>query len=205
MQAVVERLTPERRRALTRTTLIDAAADVFARRGFHAASLEEIAETAGFTRGAIYKNFENKEELFFAVIERRIDAQLNRFSEVLRQDSAAAADPHKLASIWEGVLAFDDKEWFTLDLEFRLYAMRNDDARRRWVTHERELHDLVARFIEEQQQALGVSVTIDADTLAGIVVPASQGFWQWAALDPDQAHFYTAFLELLIKATVEPG
>src|SRR3954447_1017216 len=109
MHAMVDKLTPERRRELTRTTLIDAAADVFAKRGFHAASLEEIAETAGFTRGAIYKNFENKEELFFAVIERRIDAQLTRFREVLREDSAAAADPQKLASIWQGALAFDDK------------------------------------------------------------------------------------------------
>src|SRR5205807_10231391 len=116
MQPVVEKLTPERRRALTRTTLIDAAADVFARRGFHAASLEEIAEAAGFTRGAIYKNFENKEELFFAVIERRIDAQLSRFREVLREDRAAATDPARLAGICQEVLAFD-RDWFTLDLE----------------------------------------------------------------------------------------
>jgi len=198
MHAMVDKLTPERRRELTRTTLIDAAADVFAKRGFHSASLEEIAETAGFTRGAIYKNFENKEELFFAVIERRIDSQLMRFREALREDSAAAKDPGRLASIWEDILAFD-KEWFTLDLEFRLYAMRNEDARERWVAHERELRNLVARFIEEQQRALGGSTTIDADTMAGIVIPASQGFWQWAALDPDQAHFYTAFLEVLIK------
>src|SRR5947209_16684 len=97
MQAVVEKLTPERRRELTRSTLIDAAADVFARRGFHAASLEEIAETAGFTRGAIYKNFENKEELFFAVIERRVDAQLARFRAVLSEDKTAATDPTRLA------------------------------------------------------------------------------------------------------------
>ena len=198
MQAVVERLTPERRRELTRTALIDAAADVFAKRGFHAASLEEIAETAGFTRGAIYKNFENKEELFYAVIERRIDAQLSRFRELLREDAAAARDPARLASAWEEVLAFD-KEWFALDLEFRLYALRNEDARKTWVTHERELRNLVARFIEEQQKVLGGSTAIDADTMAGIVIPASQGFWQWTALDPDQAHFYTAFLEVLIK------
>ena len=198
MHAMVDKLTPERRRELTRTTLIDAAADVFAKRGFHSASLEEIAETAGFTRGAIYKNFENKEELFFAVIERRIDTQLMRFREALREDSAAAKDPGRLASIWEDMLAFDN-EWFTLDLEFRLYAMRNEDARERWVAHERELRNLVARFIEEQQRALGASTTIDADTMAGIVIPASQGFWQWAALDPDQTHFYTAFLEVLIK------
>src|SRR2546430_8969285 len=52
----VEKLTPERRRQLTRDTLLDAAAVVFARRGFHGASLEEIAETAGVTRGALYKH-----------------------------------------------------------------------------------------------------------------------------------------------------
>jgi len=198
MQVVVEKLTPERRRELTRTTLIDAAADVFAKRGFHAASLEEIAETAGFTRGAIYKNFENKEELFFAVIERRIDAQLTAFRDALRDDSTAATDPGRLAAIWEDALAFD-KDWFTLDLEFRLYAMRNDDARERWVAHEHEFRKLVAHFIEEMQKALGTSTTIDADTMAGIVIPASQGFWQWAALDPDQARLYTAFLDVLIR------
>jgi AcrR family transcriptional regulator len=198
MQPVVDKLTPERRRELTRTTLIEAAADVFARRGFHAASLEEIAETAGFTRGAIYKNFENKEELFFAVIERRIDAQLKRFGDVIGEDRTAATDPVRLAALWEEILP-SEREWFTLDLEFRLYAMRNEDARKRWVANERELHSLVARFIKEMQESLGTSMAMDADTLAGIVVPASQGFWQWAALDPDQAHFYTAFLELLMK------
>jgi AcrR family transcriptional regulator len=203
MQAVVEKLTPERRRQLTRSTLIDAAADVFARRGFHAASLEEIAETAGFTRGAIYKNFENKEELFFAVIERRIDAQLQRFSDALQQDPTASMDAVKLAAVWEGILDFGT-EWFTLDLEFRLYAMRNPEAKQRWVANERHLHKLVAHFIEEQRDALGVPMKLDPETLAGIVIPASQGFWQWAALDPDQAHFYTAFLDLLIGALVEP-
>ena len=108
MHAMVDKLTPERRRELTRTTLIDAAADVFAKRGFHSASLEEIAETAGFTRGAIYKNFDNKEELFFDVIERRIDTQLMRSREALREDSTAAKDPGRLASIWEDMLAFDN-------------------------------------------------------------------------------------------------
>jgi AcrR family transcriptional regulator len=201
MQAVVEKLTPERRRELTRTTLLDAAADVFARRGFHAASLEEIAETAGFTRGAIYKNFENKEELFFAVIERRIEGQLQTFSDSFRQDGASAMDATKLAAVWNGFLA-GDPEWMALDLEFRLYAMRNPEARQRWVAHEREFRHLVARFITEQTEALGVSINISPEKLAGIVLPASQGFWQWAFLDPEQADVYTSFLELLIGAVV---
>ena len=118
--------------------------------------------------------------------------------EALREDRTAATDPARLSGIWDDVLGMD-REWLTLDLEFRLYAMRNEDARKTWVAHERQLRDLVARFIEEQQKALGASSTIDADTMAGIVMPASQGFWQWAALDPDQSHYYTAFLEVFIK------
>ena len=200
MQAVVEKLTPERRRELTRSTLIDAAADVFATRGFHAASLEEIAEAAGFTRGAIYKNFENKEDLFFAVIERRIETQLQRFSDLFQEEGAPTAmDVDKLVELWHDILV-GDPEWFALDLEFRLYAMRNEQARARWVAHEREFIAMVARFIEEQGEALGVKIAVEPETMAGIMVPASQGFWQWAFLDPQQSDYYRAFLDLIIPA-----
>src|SRR5260370_23487825 len=64
-------LTPERRREQTRHHLIEAAAAVFAARGYHGASLDEVAAAAGFTKGAVYSNFKNKEELFVAVLEDR--------------------------------------------------------------------------------------------------------------------------------------
>src|ERR687891_576628 len=79
----VERLTPERRREMTRDALVEAAADVFARRGFHAASLNEIAESAGFTRGAIYSNFGGKEDLLIAVLDLFTRRQLQEFAEAM--------------------------------------------------------------------------------------------------------------------------
>src|SRR5207237_2583883 len=79
----VKPLTPERRRELTRTALVEAAADVFAKRGFDAASLEEIAEAAGFSRGAIYSNFGSKEELMLAVVERYNETLVGAFSDTL--------------------------------------------------------------------------------------------------------------------------
>src|SRR3954468_10872184 len=85
-----QRLTRERRRELTRTALLDAALQVFARRGFAGASLDEIAETAGFTRGAIYKNFPNKEELLFAVFERGITSELDEFTNAFSGGPGAA-------------------------------------------------------------------------------------------------------------------
>jgi AcrR family transcriptional regulator len=59
------------KRDRTRKKLVEAAASVIAEKGFDRASLEEIAARAGMTRGAVYGNFENKEELFLAVVETR--------------------------------------------------------------------------------------------------------------------------------------
>src|SRR3954464_2176363 len=75
-----ERWTPERRRERTRDALLDAAIEVFARRGFHGASLDEIAETAGFTRGAIYKHFADKDELLHAACARVNDRTIAQFA-----------------------------------------------------------------------------------------------------------------------------
>ena len=69
------RLTRAEQRDLTRTRLLDAAEKVFVDRGFHAASVDEVAEEAGYSKGAVYSNFENKDELFLAVLERRVDSR----------------------------------------------------------------------------------------------------------------------------------
>ena len=72
----IEPLTPERRRQQTRDHLLRAAAQVFAERGYHGASLDEVAAAAGFTKGAVYSNFKNKEDLFLALLESHYDCEL---------------------------------------------------------------------------------------------------------------------------------
>src|SRR6202035_3396375 len=67
------RMTREQSKANTRERLLAAARSVFARSGFHGASVEEIASKAGFSTGALYSNFDRKEDLFLVLIEREID------------------------------------------------------------------------------------------------------------------------------------
>src|SRR5437667_6210594 len=96
-----EKWTPERRRELTRSALVDSAAELFAKRGFHAASLDDIAEAAGFTRGAIYSNFESKEELFFAVLERHVNTGLQAFARLMEQSGGPGTmDTSAIANAW---------------------------------------------------------------------------------------------------------
>src|SRR6266513_2472536 len=80
---MVERWTQERLRQHTRDLLLDAAEGIFSTRGFEGASLDEIAETAGYTRGAIYKHFANKEELFLAVNKRFNERFLTGFLDLI--------------------------------------------------------------------------------------------------------------------------
>src|SRR5580704_16326188 len=79
----LEPMTADRRRQQTRDYLLKAAAQVFAERGFHAATLDEVAAAAGFTKGAVYSNFKNKEDLFLALIEAVYTREMDTLKETL--------------------------------------------------------------------------------------------------------------------------
>jgi AcrR family transcriptional regulator len=191
----IEKLTPERRRQQTRDVLIAAATAVFARRGFEGASLEEIAETAGFTRGAIYKNFDGKEALFFAVTDLLNEQVIEAFRSIA-PDSASQSewDVSRLADLWRAsVDEFEDL--FAIGKEYELYVLRNPDARPRAVAHRRKQRDLVAAFIDEVAERSGMTLRLPASTLASIILAAADGLTYAARIDGDE--LFAPFLELL--------
>jgi AcrR family transcriptional regulator len=198
---VTERLTRERRRELTREALLAAARHVFAQRGFTGASLEEIAETAGFTRGAIYKNFANKEELFFQVFERGIERQLEAFTDAFAP-SPMFDDIGKAADTWRNVLAHDE-EWLAFNLEFRLYALRNPGVRARFADEQRRTRTMIARYIEGQTESFGLALKLPAETLAAILDATSVGFLEDALITNDDSQPYEAFLRLIVPSIVD--
>ena len=91
----VERLTPEKRRELTRAHLLAAAAEVFAERGFQRATLDQIADAAGFSKGAVYSNFASKDELFLALNQRQGEEMVNAYAEATAdaEDQTPAENP----------------------------------------------------------------------------------------------------------------
>ena len=121
------------RRGRTRERLLDAAYDVFAEQGVHVATVEQITERAGFTRGAFYSNFTTKEELFFALMERENGlrtATLREQLEVLQPRIEAALAAHDDVALGEVILdlfvgPFDDRRWCLVQGEFKMLAMRD--------------------------------------------------------------------------------
>jgi AcrR family transcriptional regulator len=197
----VEKWTPERRRERTRTALLDAAAEVFVRRGFNGASLDEIAETAGYTRGAIYKNFDGKEDLFFAVMERINERALAAFGERFREQADAMWDVHELVAMWRDEFVLNS-DFFVLSLEVFLYALRNPEVRERSLAQRQKTAAMVAEFMEAQSAASGTTLALPAATLADIFLMTSDGFAQAAHIDPSAVEAYEAFLELMIPVVI---
>jgi AcrR family transcriptional regulator len=197
-----ERLTRERRRDLTRTALLDAAAEVFAQRGFAAASLDEIAETAGFTRGAITFNFGTKDDLFLAVVERHNDELLAAYSAVLDHGpQAGAPDLNEVAGVWKHFEA-GDTNTLMLVLELRLYALRNADARDKIAAFEQRMEQAVGQFVAQQAAAAKVELPLPANELGAILYAATYGLQQHVAIcSNNHDALFGQFIELLMNSS----
>ena len=86
------------RRSRTRSELITVADRRFSTDGYHATSLDAVADEAGFTKGAVYSNFSSKEDLFFAVYERRVERSLEAAAHVADADDVDAAVRERVAA-----------------------------------------------------------------------------------------------------------
>jgi AcrR family transcriptional regulator len=139
------RLSRAERREQTRQELLSAAEACFVSRGFHATSVDEIAERAGYTKGAVYSNFAAKEDLFFAVYQRRVEQALTEVAPSLRQ---AGAQP---ALDWLATTTIErrdrDDGWLAVFFEFWGHVVRHPELRERFAA----IH---ARFLELQAEAV---------------------------------------------------
>jgi AcrR family transcriptional regulator len=141
-----QRLTREEKKAQTRERLIEAAAKVFAERGFANTSLDEVADAAGLTKGAVYSNFENKEDLVRAVLEvhdERLHSIGDAAGDGTRDEQAAVAARQFGDVIAQGRAAF------LLWIEFLAYAIRNPELYSDVLARHRAGREDVARMIKE--------------------------------------------------------
>ena len=178
------RLTRAEKKAETRSSLLEAAATVFARRGMQQASIEEVAEHAGFTKGAFYANFESKEELFLAMLDNRFAKHLEEIDHVLASD----AEPEDQAR--EGAAQFidfisSDPEWERLFFEFSAYASRNETFRVELVARRRHLQERMAELYRRRAEQLGVEPPFPFEDISRMTFAMADGIALQKLLDPE--------------------
>ncbi len=184
------RLTRPERKAKTRNELLDAAAAVFARRGYQAATLDEVAEAAGYTKGAVYSNFDSKEDLFFALVDRRIVQESARLASRL-SGAPAAAEPKALAGEPEsGPDGSHDPQWsmqwLVLAIEFWLHAMRDERTRLVMADQYERFRELTADILDQAYQRAEVEPPMPTRDLAILIEAVGTGLGIQAALDPQR-------------------
>jgi AcrR family transcriptional regulator len=184
----LEPLTPERRRQMTQDHLLRAAADVFEEKGFYGASLDEVAARAGFSKGAVYSNFRNKEDLFLALLGSIYAHAMEALHATI--ESSATPTESRLADFvalirGQGIDA--GNSWSVLYEEFHLYALRNPVAREKLVELDRHDVDQVARVIDGERRRHGFRPLESSTDAARIVIALMHGVGMMRSLDPDLA------------------
>lgn len=197
----MEPWTRQRRTERTRGVLLDAAEEVFAKRGYAGAALEDIAEVAGYTRGAIYSHFGAKEELFLAVIERHLQRFLSSFEDVLGSfETIEELDVAQFAERWRELL-IGSPDSAALGHEFSLFLLRNSAARERLAAKRQETIDSLADYIETHSARLGGVLMMPARTLAKVLMASNEGIAIGSYLDGED--LYAPFLQMVL-ANVQP-
>ena len=131
-----EQTKHQQRTEATRRALLDAAKRIFARDGFEASRIEDIAGATGHTRGAFYANFNSKEDLFFALFEQEAGERFRDLRSVLEQCPDSEGRLRVLRKSYIGRVS--DRQWVMLALEFKLFALRHPKLRARLArTHRR--------------------------------------------------------------------
>jgi AcrR family transcriptional regulator len=174
-----QRLTRAERSAQTRAELMASARRLFLRRGFHAASLELVAEEAGFTIGAVYSRFGSKADLFLAILDEHIDRIAAGVAEVAGLDQPLPAHAGRRMALLEG-----ERDWFPLVLEFWAHAARDERLRREFAARHERLVGAYAGLIEADYARLGLALPLAPEVLARAVVAMGNGIALERLADP---------------------
>jgi AcrR family transcriptional regulator len=181
-----KRLTRAESKARTRALLLAAAARTFARRGFAGASVEDIAEAAGFSIGALYSNFANKEELFLELCATYNAERIAEAAEVLEEQRAGGCDP--VGAMGRVLIDAADKDgdFALLQAEFWLYAARNPQALEAISAQlgkpRAALEDLIAGALAERERPRAAT----PPAVAVVVAALFEGLVRRRRIDPDR-------------------
>ena len=159
------RLTQPERKERTRADLVATAHEAFLERGFHGASLDEIAEEAGYSKGAVYSNFAGKDDLFLAVLDANAERRTRALADVIL-DQATLEDSFRAVSRSIAVADENEPRWTPLLLEFWAHASRRP-ALRADVTERRERFlTILGGLIEELAARHGVGLRVSGKEAA---------------------------------------
>ncbi len=191
-----KRLTRQESKEVTRMRLIEAAERLFIRKGFDDASVDEISETAGYSRGAFYSNFDDKEQVFLAVIDRCRP----KVPKVLDDMFQAMSEPaERIAAVREWFShQWRLKDFIALRMEFARRAMRDRSVRKHLSELRRREHETYATSVGRYFGATNGIPADPSEVVALALLAVAHGLGSHAIDgEPEWEHMYTEAAKLV--------
>jgi len=164
-------LTRAQQQAVTRERLLAAAEEIFARHGYGGASIELITSEAGYSKGAIYSNFESKEAVFLELL------RLYMARDMAELERIVSLDPNKLSAAVTGWLEtmHADRDCPLLMTELQLQARRSPAFAKRYYALQEQQTRILARILERYFKAASIPLPMDPLDLAGSMTALAHG------------------------------
>jgi AcrR family transcriptional regulator len=161
----------------TREAVLEAAAQVVARRGLRDASIDEIAASAGCSKGAVYWHFKSKDDLFFALLEDRVDRP---HYEMIEQDMGPEASRRFVE------LLRSERDLLLLNDEYWARAMRDPAVRARYADRQARLRAAIGKALVTRLEHLGARTDFQApEVMATAILAIGAGLARERLIDPD--------------------
>jgi AcrR family transcriptional regulator len=200
------RMTREQSRANTCERLLTAARSAFARSGFHGASVDEIASEAGFSTGALYSNFDGKEDLFLVLMEREIDEHAREIEEAVGARDSMADKATGGARQWMTMID-REPELLLLFMEFWAYGVRDPQMRPKVAARFAQMREVITKLIADGVREFDLELDIPAEQLALVIDALADGIARQKLADPDAVpdDLMGKVLALLLSAATRPA
>jgi TetR/AcrR family transcriptional regulator, transcriptional repressor of aconitase len=172
-KAIKQRLSRQESRLETRTRLLESAAQLFARGGYEGASVDLIAESAGYSKGAFYSNFESKEAIFLELLDAHKRREIDALARLLAQDIPASELVSLIRNSESGRVS--DFDFGLLSAEFQLQACRDKTFAKTYAKLHRTHRDTMAGLVTRLFAKLGRTPPSAPKDLADIIMALTTG------------------------------
>jgi len=193
-----KRISRKESQLQTRERLLDAALAVFSRRGYYGASVDEIAEEAGHSKGAVYSNFSTKEELFLALVDRRFAKDAQEYPGIV---DFMADELHLESGAGFKEQVTKDHAWNMLMVEFFLYAIREGAHEDKLAERLEQLRGLMEENLSALYKKLGKKPMLPVEELPWSIFSLGVGMILQLYVDPESLPdgVYERALQHLLK------
>jgi AcrR family transcriptional regulator len=180
--AGMARLTRAESQARTREQLILTAKELFLRDGYQVTSLEKVADEAGYSKGAVYSNFRNKDELCLAVLDRIHDEQ----ADLMAESMVGAEGVEGLLAAFQAWAerSIGDEAWTSLEVEFATNARHDPVIRHELAERDKAIRDMIAGLVAGYAERFGIELPMAPADLATALLSLGIGLGVQRAIDP---------------------